>query len=70
MNYFDSLYTLIEIAINNNVKKSRLSSLSYYLNKKDETSIKEKYPELAKFMPYCKWYIIQERNGTYNVAAD
>lgn len=76
MNYFDSLYTLIEIAINNNVKKSRLSSLSYYLNKKDEASIKEKYPELAKFMPYCKWYIIQERNMlamsayTYDVYRD
>ena len=62
MNYFESLYTLIEIALNNNVDKGRLKALSYYLNKKDEVSIKEKYSELVKFIPYCKWYVIQGKN--------
>ena len=62
MNYFNSLYTLIEIAINNNIEKKRISNLSYYLNRKDVTSIKEKFPEISKFIPYCKWYIIQDKN--------
>ena len=62
MNYFDSLYTLIEIAINNNVPRTKLQSLSYYLNKKDIPSIRDKFPELSKFIPYCKWYVIEERN--------
>lgn len=62
MNYFDSLYTLVEVAINHNIDKNRLSSLSYYLNKKDIKNIKEKFPELEKFIPYCKWYVIQEKN--------
>lgn len=60
MNYFDSLYTLIEIATNNNVEN--IASLSYYLNNKDIQNIREKFPELAKFIPYCKWYVIQGRN--------
>lgn len=62
MNYFDSLYTLIEIAINNNIQQNKLSSLNYYLNKKDAASIKEKFPEISKFVPYCKWYVIQGKN--------
>lgn len=62
MNYFDSLYTLIEIAINNNIEQKDIPSLSYYLNQKDITSIKEKFPKLSKFIPYCKWYHIQDRN--------
>ena len=62
MNYFDSLYTFIEIAINNNIDKSRISSLSYYLNKKDIEKIKENFPEISKFIPYCKWYSIQGKN--------
>lgn len=62
MNYFDSLYTLIEIAINNNVDSKKINSLSYYLNKKDIDSIRQKFPELLKFIPYCKWYVIQEKN--------
>lgn len=62
MNYFSNLYTLIEIAINNNVEDSRLGALSNILNKKDIYSLKEKYPELTKFIPYCSWYVIQNRN--------
>lgn len=60
MNYFDSLYTLIEIAINNNV--SKISSLSRYLNEKNIDAIRENFPELVKFLPYCRWYIIQDKN--------
>lgn len=62
MNYFGNLYTLIEIAINHNIDNARISPLSIYLNKKDLFSIKEKYPELVKFIPYCRWYVIQGRN--------
>lgn len=62
MNYFDSLYTFIEIAINNGVDETRLNKLSYFLNQKDINNIREKFPELVKFIPYCKWYVIQNRN--------
>ena len=62
MNYFDSLYTLIEIAINNGIDKDRISSLSSLLNKKDIEAISKKFPELSKFIPYCRWYVIQGRN--------
>lgn len=62
MNYFNNLYTLIEIAINNNIEDNKISALSKYLNEKDIYSIKEKYPELTKFIPYCRWYLIQGRN--------
>lgn len=62
MNYFGNLYTLIEIAINHNIENSRLAVLTNYLNNKDLFSIKEKYPELVKFIPYCRWYTIQGRN--------
>lgn len=62
MNYFNNLYTLIEIAINHNIVEQKIGVLSQYLNKKDIYSIKEKFPELSKFIPYCNWYIIQGRN--------
>lgn len=62
MNFFDNLYTLIEIAINNNLENYRIKSLSRILNKKDTYEVKEKFPELAKFIPYCKWYILDGRN--------
>lgn len=62
MDFLDNLYTLVEIAINNNVDKHKIPSLSYYLNKKDLQSIREKFPELVKYLPYCKWYVIQDRN--------
>lgn len=62
MNFFDSLYTLVEIAINHNLDKSQLRKLSTLLNKKSVDEIKEAFPELAKFIPYCNWYVIQKRN--------
>ena len=62
MNYFDNLYTLIEIAINHNIEDAKIGALSKYLNDKNVYSIKENYPELTKFIPYCRWYIIQGRN--------
>lgn len=62
MNYFNNLYTLIEIAINHNMEGGKITSLSYYLNKKDLFSVKEKFPELEKFIPYCDWYVIQGKN--------
>lgn len=62
MNYFDSLYTLVEIAINNNIEQTKLGALSRHLNNKEVDIIKEKFPEIAKFIPYCKWYVIQDRN--------
>lgn len=62
MNYFGTLYTLIEIAINNNIESIRLGKLSHLMNQKDLFSIKEQYPEVSKFIPYCNWYIIQGRN--------
>lgn len=62
MNYFDNLYTLIEIAINHNINGRRLGNLSQFLNEKQVDKIKENFPELQKFIPYCSWYIIQGRN--------
>lgn len=62
MNYFDSLYTLIEIAINNGIEQDRISSLSTLLNKKDIEAVSKNFPEISKFIPYCRWYIIQNRN--------
>lgn len=62
MNYFGSLYTLIEIAIHNNIGEGRIILLSKLLNDKNIDAIVEKYPELTKFIPYCNWYVIQERN--------
>ena len=62
MNYFNNLYTLIEIAINNNIENNKISSLSRYLNDKNIDAIKEKFPELSKFIPFCNWYIIQNKN--------
>lgn len=62
MNFLDNLYTLIEIAINKNFSKGKLSILSRYLENKDIEKIKNDFPELSIFIPYCKWYIIQNRN--------
>lgn len=62
MNYFNNLYTLIEIAINHNIEKSKLGSLNKYLNEKNIDMIREKFPELSKFIPYCNWFVIQGRN--------
>lgn len=62
MNIFDNLYTMYEIAINHNIDRRRLAVLNGYMQAKDLSSINEKYPELKKFIPYCKWYIYQEKN--------
>lgn len=62
MNYFDNLYTLLEIAINNNITDAKLGQLSVCLNNKDIYSIQKNFPELSKFIPHCSWYIIQGRN--------
>lgn len=62
MNYFDNFYTLIEIAINNNLESTKIKSLSNILNKKNIDKIREDYPELKKFLPYCNWFVIQGRN--------
>lgn len=62
MNFLDNLYTLIEIAINKNFSKGKLSILSRYLENKEIEKIKDNFPELSVFLPYCNWYIIQNRN--------
>lgn len=62
MNYFNNLYTLIEIAIHNNIQPQRISVLSSCLNKKDVDNLKKNFPELVKYIPYCRWYVLQGRN--------
>jgi hypothetical protein len=62
MNYFDNFYTIIEIAINNNLDKEKMNALRRCLKNKDKNNIQEKIPELAKFIPYCNWYIVQDKN--------
>lgn len=62
MNYFSGLYSLIEIAINNNVSSNRLRGLKEAINNKDFEKIRQNYPEVQKFIPYCKWYIIEGQN--------
>lgn len=62
MNYFDSFYTLIEIAININIDKSKMRLLSTQLNAKRIDKISANFPELSKFLPYCDWYVIQGKN--------
>lgn len=62
MKYLNSLYTFIEIAINHNIDKARLGEISYYLQRKDLENLRKKFPELSKFIPYCKWYVINDRN--------
>lgn len=62
MNYFDNLYTLIEIGVNHAFNREQLSMLSHLLNEKKLNKIKEEFPELEKFIPYCNWYIIQGKN--------
>lgn len=62
MNYFESLYTLIEIAVDNGVEDERLFQLSSLLRHKNVTSIKQNFPEIIEFIPYCKWYVIKGKN--------
>lgn len=60
--YFSNLYTLIEIAINNGVEKDKIRRLSVLMNNKNIKRIKNEFPEINKFIPYCKWYIIENKN--------
>lgn len=62
MNYFDNLYTIIEIGINHNYSKGKLNALSKFLNKKNIEGIRKNFPELTKFLPYCNWYTVQNKN--------
>lgn len=68
MNYFDNLYTLIEIAINNNIEDKKLEKLKKLLDEKNITAIRTEYPELTIFLPYCSWYVIQGHNMLCMVA--
>ena len=61
MNFLGNLYTLIEIAINHNADKEELRTISYYMNKKNIDKIYE-LSYLKKFIPYCDWYIVNDKN--------
>lgn len=62
MNYFDGLYTLVEIAINNNISQNDMPKLSKFVHNKEIEKIEKDFPELAKFIPYCDWYIVQGKD--------
>ena len=62
MKFINNLYTLLEIGINNNFSNEKLKRLSYLMQIKDINRISEEYPDLQKFIPYCSWYIISDRN--------
>lgn len=67
MNYFDNLYTLSEIGINHKFSSGRLSNLSHFMHQKDIEKIRKNFPELVKFLPYCRWYNIQRKKCFSNV---
>lgn len=62
INFFGNLYTLIEIAINNNYDLNQIRKLTAFMDKKDAEKIKENFPELSKFIPYCNWYVLKNKN--------
>lgn len=62
MKFINNLYTLIEIGINNNYNSEKLRRLGFLMNKKDTDRIIEEFEELSKFIPYCQWYIINNKN--------
>lgn len=62
MKFINNLYTLIEIGINNNYNSEKLRRLGFLMNKKDTDRIIEEFEELGKFIPYCQWYIINNKN--------
>ena len=47
MNYFDNLYTLIEIAINHNFSSANLSHLSRWLNEQNVDKIRENRNDIS-----------------------
>lgn len=61
-NFFDSLYMLTEIGINLNFSSNQLKRLAYLMNQKELEKIINEFPELEKFIPYCRWYEIQNKN--------
>ena len=62
MKFISNLYTLVEIAINNGFSKEELKKLVNYMDKKDVSKIIKFYPILEKFIPYCSWYVISNKN--------
>lgn len=62
MNYFEGLYTFVEIALHNNIPQNDMTKLIRFLKNKDTDGIKESFPQLAKFLPYSDWYIVQGKN--------
>lgn len=62
MKFINNLYTLIEIGINNNYNLEKLKRLSFLMNKKCTEVIIKEFEELKLFIPYCQWYIINNRN--------
>ena len=62
MNYFDGLYTLTEIAIHNNIPQDDIAKLARFIDNKQIEKIEESFPKLARFIPYCDWYIVQNKN--------
>ena len=60
--FLSNLYTLIEIAINYNFNFSELKKLTDYMNNKDIDKIKSEFKVLSKFIPYCNWYILEQKN--------
>lgn len=62
MNYFEGLYTLVEIAISKNMSEDKIYELTRLVNNKKIEKIQESFSELAIFLPYCDWYIVQGKN--------
>ena len=62
MDYFEGLYTFVELAINNNIPQNDMTKLIRFLKNKDTDGIEENFPKLAKFIPYSDWYIVQGKN--------
>ena len=62
MKYINNLYTLIEIGININFDSNKLKRLALLMNKKNIEKINEEFPELNIFIPYCQWYIVNNKN--------
>lgn len=62
MDYFEGLYTFVELAINNNIPQNDMTKLVRFLNNKETEKIQENFPQLAKFLPYSDWYVVQGKN--------
>lgn len=60
-NIFDGLYTLIEIAIHHGYKDKDITRLKTLISLNNIEKIKEVFPDLEVFLPYCKYY--KKRKG-------